>query len=77
MDFILDACFMRNPDPAAILVDDAADVVYENGRFSDFSLCCYAWNRSFCSLYQTWLLDDCGRVIHGVVIPEKMKPVQE
>ncbi len=72
MGFILDACFMRNPDPATSL-DDAIDVVYGNGRFPDHSFCC----DPPCPLYQTWLLDGSGRVIHGVVIPEKLKLAQE
>ncbi len=76
MGFILDACFMRNPDPAASL-DDVADIVHGNGRFPDYSPCCDAWNGSFCQLYQTWLLDECGRVIHGVVMPEKIRLPQE
>jgi hypothetical protein len=75
--FVLDACFVKNPDPAAGLVDDAADVVYGNGRFPDHSLCCHAWDHSFHPLQRTWHFDDCGRVIYGVVVPEKIKSAQE
>ena len=77
MVFILDACFIGNPDPAASLVDDAADVVYGNGRFPHHPLSIHAWNNPFCPLYRTWHLDDCGRVIYGVIIPEKIKSAQE